>query len=208
MRILAKDPRQRFADGGELAEAVRAVQEGRPLPPPLPVPPSAVPPRPGGPPVVGAAYDQTPAAPAVPAPPPGPVAGPPPAAGSAGPYRGSQFAAQSGAAGLGGPGSQARPSPDGVGGSNPDLAPPRWTPTPSGGWTAPPGEVPRRRATRRPLWIALALLLALILAGIATVVMSGGGGDSESAGPPVGVSADSRLWNTGVSMGSMTTRVR
>ena len=37
MRILAKDPRQRFADGGELAEAVRAVQEGRPLPPPAPV---------------------------------------------------------------------------------------------------------------------------------------------------------------------------
>ena len=34
MRILAKDPRQRFADGGELAEAVRAVQEGRPIPPP------------------------------------------------------------------------------------------------------------------------------------------------------------------------------
>jgi tRNA A-37 threonylcarbamoyl transferase component Bud32 len=216
MRILAKDPRQRFADGGELAEAGRAVQGGRPGPPPLPVPPPAVP-RPGGPPVVGAAYDQAPAAsaappvpapPAVPAPPPGPVAGPPPAGGSAGPYHGSQFAAQSGAAGLGGPGSQARPNPDGLGGSNPALAPPRWTPTPSGGWTAPPGEVPRRRATRRPLWIALALLLALILAGIATVVMSGGGGDSESAGPPVGVSADSRLWNTGVSMGSMTTRVR
>ncbi|HST65850.1 MAG TPA: serine/threonine-protein kinase, partial [Mycobacteriales bacterium] len=33
MRTLAKDPRQRFANGGELAEAVRAVQEGRALPP-------------------------------------------------------------------------------------------------------------------------------------------------------------------------------
>jgi len=28
MRILAKDPRQRFADGGDLADGVRAVQEG------------------------------------------------------------------------------------------------------------------------------------------------------------------------------------
>jgi hypothetical protein len=96
-----------------------------------------------------------------------------------------------------------------VGGTNPALAYPQWTPTPPAGWTAPPGEVPPRRATRRPLWIALALLLALILAGIATVLMSESGGDEAfSAVRPVAATADSRDWNTGVSMGSMTTRVR
>jgi hypothetical protein len=58
------------------------------------------------------------------------------------------------------------------------------------------------------VWIALALLLALILAGAATVLMSGGGGKDESAGPAAAVSTYSRHWNTGVSMGSMTTRVR
>ena len=96
-----------------------------------------------------------------------------------------------------------------MGGTNPALAYPQWTPTPPAGWTAPPGEVPPRRATRRPLWIALALLLALILAGIATVLMSESGGDKAfSAVRPVTAAADSRDWNTGVSMGSMTTRVR
>jgi hypothetical protein len=95
-----------------------------------------------------------------------------------------------------------------VGGTNPALAYPPWTPPPSGsGWTAPPGEVPRRRSARRPLWIALALLLALILAGVATVLMSEGGKD-ESAGRTAAVSTYSRHWNTGASMGSMTTRVR
>ncbi len=208
MRILAKDPRQRFADGGELAEVVRAVQEGRPVPPPPPFPTPPVPPVP-------------------PAPQPGPS--PQPGSGGSGPYAGNQFAAQSGAAGLGGPGTQpppARVNPDGVGGTNPALAYPPWTPAPSSaaGWTAPSGEVRRRRAARRPLWIALALLLALILAGLATVLMSGSGGDEAlSAARPVTASADSRDWNTGVSpapngghsggglpegMGSMTTRVR
>jgi hypothetical protein len=97
-----------------------------------------------------------------------------------------------------------------VGGTNPALAYPQWTPPPSAaGRTAPPGQVPRRRAARRPLWIALALLLALILAGIATVLMSGSGKDEAfAAARPVAVSPDSRDWNTGVSMGSMTTRVR
>ena len=58
------------------------------------------------------------------------------------------------------------------------------------GWTAPPGEVRRRRAARRPLWIALALLLALILAGLATVLMSESGGDeARSAARPVAASA-------------------
>jgi eukaryotic-like serine/threonine-protein kinase len=221
MRILAKDPRQRFADGGELAEAVRAVQEGRPVPPPpFPTPPPAVPP-PGPQPAGGASSGSGPSGPLPSGPSPsGPSpSGPSPSGQSpsgpspSGPYPGSQYAAQSGAAGLGGAGSQpppARVNPDGTGGTNPALAYPQWTPAPSAaGWTARPGEVPPRRTTRRPLWIALALLLALILAGIATVLMSGGGGDeASSAGPPVAVSADSRHWNTGVSMGSMTTRVR
>jgi hypothetical protein len=120
---------------------------------------------------------------------------------------------QSGAAGLGGPGTQppsAQVNPDGVGGTNPALAYPQWTPTPSGpGWTRPRGEVRRRRSARRPLWIALGVLLALILAGLATVLLSGSGGDKAmSAVRPVAVGAESHDWNTEVSMGSMTTRVR
>jgi eukaryotic-like serine/threonine-protein kinase len=258
MRILAKDARQRFADGGELAEAVRAVQEGRPIPPPPPFPtptpgpaqsvpgpaplghPGPASPGQTGPGQLGpgqAAPGQAgpgqagpgQAGPGQPGPgqagpgQPGPgqagpgQAGPgqagPGQAGNGGPYVGNQFAAQTGAAGLGAPGTQpppARVNPDGVGGTNPALAYPQWTPTPTAaGWTAPPGEVRRRRAARRPLWIALALLLALILAGLATVLMSESGGDEAfSAARPVAASADSRDWNTGVSMGSMTTRVR
>jgi eukaryotic-like serine/threonine-protein kinase len=193
MRTLAKDPRQRFADGGELADAVHAVQEGRPIPPPRPFPtpptiPPAVQPGPGAPP--GAGGPQGPGAP--------------------GRYPGSQYAAQSGASGLGGPGAQPPPAqgnPDGVGGTNPALAYPPWRSS-GAGWTAPPGEVLPRRTGRRPLWIALALLLALIVAGVATVLMSERGDENESAGRPAAVSAYSRHWNTGVSMGSMTTRVR
>ena len=217
MRILAKDPRQRFADGAELAEAVRAVQEGRPIPPPRPFPTPPPSPQPG--PAQPVPTQPGLAQPGLAQPglaQPGPSQPGPSQPGTApsgrahsGPYGGSQFAAQSGAAGLGGPGSQPHPNPDGVGGTNPALAYPQWTPTPPAGWTAPPGEVPPRRATRRPLWIALALLLALILAGIATVLMSESGGDQAfSAVRPVAAAADSRDWNTGVSMGSMTTRVR
>jgi eukaryotic-like serine/threonine-protein kinase len=257
MRILAKDPRQRFADGAELAEAVRAVQEGRPIPPPRPFPTPPPPPQPGpaqpvpaqpglaqpglahsrpsqpglaqpGPSQPGLAQpglaqpglaqpgpsqpgpsQPGPSQPGLAQPGPSQPGTAPSGRAHSGPYGGSQFAAQSGAAGLGGPGSQPHPNPDGVGGTNPALAYPQWTPTPPAGWTAPPGEVPPRRATRRPLWIALALLLALILAGIATVLMSESGGDQAfSAVRPVAAAADSRDWNTGVSMGSMTTRVR
>jgi eukaryotic-like serine/threonine-protein kinase len=218
MRILAKDPRQRFADGAELAEAVRAVQEGRPIPSPRPFPTPPPAPQPGpaqpGPAQPGLAQPgqpglAQPGQPGLAQPGPSQPGTAPPGRAHSGPYGGSQFAAQSGAAGLGGPGSQPHPNPDGVGGTNPALAYPQWTPTPPAGWTAPPGEVPPRRATRRPLWIALALLLALILAGIATVLMSESGGDEAfSAVRPVAAAADSRDWNTGVSMGSMTTRVR
>jgi eukaryotic-like serine/threonine-protein kinase len=232
MRILAKDPRQRFADGAELAEAVRAVQEGRPIPPPRPFPTPPPSPQPGpaqpvptqpglaqpglaqpglaqpGPSQPGPSQPG-PSQPGLAQPGPSQPGTAPSGRAHSGPYGGSQFAAQSGAAGLGGPGSQPHPNPDGVGGTNPALAYPQWTPTPPAGWTAPPGEVPPRRATRRPLWIALALLLALILAGIATVLMSESGGDQAfSAVRPVAAAADSRDWNTGVSMGSMTTRVR
>ena len=252
MRILAKDPRQRFADGAELAEAVRAVQEGRPIPSPRPFPTPPPAPQPGpaqpGPAQPGLAQpglrspvsrsrvlrspvsrsrvlrspvvaqpgpsqpglaQPGPSQPGLAQPGPSQPGAAPPGRVHSGRYGGSQFAAQSGAAGLGGPGSQPHPNPDGVGGTNPALAYPQWTPTPPAGWTAPPGEVPRRRATRRPLWIALALLLALILAGIATVLMSeSGGNEAFSAVRPVAAAADSRDWNTGVSMGSMTTRVR
>ncbi len=252
MRILAKDPRQRFADGADLAEAVRAVQEGRPIPPPRPFPAPPPAPQPGpaqpgpaqpGPAQPGLAQpglaqpglaqpglaqpglaqpgvaqpgpsqpglaQPGPSQPGLAQPGPSQPGAAPPGRMHSGRYGGSQFAAQSGAVGLGGPGSQPHPNPDGVGGTNPALAYPQWTPTPPAGWTAPPGEVPQRRATRRPLWIALALLLALILAGIATVLMSeSGGNEAFSAVRPVAAAADSRDWNTGDSMGSMTTRVR
>jgi eukaryotic-like serine/threonine-protein kinase len=210
MRTLAKDPRQRFADGGELAEAVRAVQEGRPVPPPVSFP-AASSPQPGQPGHGQAAPGQAPGRAPGPAAPgqPGPAQ---PGAGAPGPYAGSQFAAHSGAAGLGGPGTQpppARVNPDGVGGTNPALTYPQWTPPPSAGsWTAPPGEV-GRRSTRRPVWIALGLLLALILAALATVLMSGSGGDQAlPAVRPAAAAPDGHDWNTEVSMGSMTTRVR
>jgi serine/threonine-protein kinase len=239
LRTLAKDPRQRFAHGGELADAVRAVQQGRtPYPPPVPVPAPGPPgpPMPLGPGPGAGAGPVGPAA--VPVPPPlTPVAAPP---------AGPAFAAQSGAPGLGGPPppahgpagpgqpatahgpagpgqpatahgqggplaagpgqpatlgpggqpatpvpGQARVGPDGVGGTNPALPYPPWagpggpgTPAGAGAgpWTAaPPGDPPRR--TRRPVWIALVLLLALILAGVATVLMTGRD-DDESAGRP------------------------
>jgi serine/threonine-protein kinase len=250
MRTLAKDPRQRFADGGELADAVRAVQEGRApfpaTPPPAPFAPPAGGRFPtaapngiaaGGPVATGdpsgpgagpGPYAAQSGAAGLGGPPAGPAAGPSgpsaglggPSAGPAGPSAGP--GRPGGSAGPGGgfdpaaysepaapaPGAAPRANPDGVGGTNPALAYPPWTSSPSGtGWTAPPGEVPRRRTARRPLWIALVLLLALILAGIATVLMSEGGAD-ESAGPPAAVSTFSQHWNTGVSMGSMTTRVR
>jgi serine/threonine-protein kinase len=282
MRTLAKDPRQRFADGGELADAVRAVQEGRtPFPaPPPPYPPPAPGPAPaqpvpgrqspaspgrayapqsgatglGGPPAatgLGGARGGAPqaGAPQTGAPQTGaPQTGAPQtgatgpgATGPGGPQGGATGPGgpQSGAAGLGGPQNGAgRPAagsaysgapaagytggpggfgagewagPDGVGGTNPALAYPNWTPapTPATGWsTAPPGDRPRRRSTRRPLWIALVLLLALILAGLITVIMSERG-DDESAGPrTTAVSTYSRHWDTEVSMGSKTTRVR
>jgi hypothetical protein len=97
-----------------------------------------------------------------------------------------------------------------VGGTNPALAYPQWTPPPSAAaWTPPPGQVRRRRSTRRPLWIAIGVLLALVLAGLLTVLMSESGGDHAlSAVRPVAFGADSHDWNTKVSMGSMTTRVR
>ena len=85
------------------------------------------------------------------------------------------------------PGAQPRVGPDGVGGTNPALPYPPWAGpdgTGAGRWTAaPPGDPPRRRGTRRPVWIALVLLLALVLAGVATVLMTGRG-DDESAGRP------------------------
>ena len=53
------------------------------------------------------------------------------------------------------------------------------------------------------------MLLALILAALLTVLLSGSGGNEAlSAVRPVTVGAESHDWNTEVSMGSMTTRVR
>ncbi|HST67770.1 MAG TPA: hypothetical protein VLM05_21545, partial [Mycobacteriales bacterium] len=116
------------------------------------------------------------------------------------------------AAGPAGPGGGTPPGfpgprvgPDGVGGTNPAIPYPPWSQT--GTWTAPPPDEPRRRGTRRPVWIALVLLLALILAGLATVLLSERADDDRSAGAPAALTTYSRHWNTEVSMGSMTTRV-
>jgi eukaryotic-like serine/threonine-protein kinase len=235
-RTLAKDPRQRYADGGELAEAVRAVQQGR-----MPYPPPPVPPQP------------YPAPAAVPGPPvaapPPPVAPPPVAAPPPG-FAPGAYAAQSGAPGLGGPGpasaglggpggpggpgagpagpgapvaagppsapATAAPAghgpgapapaghgpggpapagnPDGTGGTSPGLPYPPWA-GPGGAATATwSGGPPRRRGSRRPLWIALVLLLALILAGLATVLLSER--DDESAGRPAAISTHSTTADT------------
>jgi serine/threonine protein kinase len=234
MRTLAKDPRQRFGNGGELADAVRAVQEGRPLPPfpayvPAPAPPAPYPvaftPQSGA--GLGGPAGIPNAAPQ-PGPPAGngnqpngaarpggahPAGAPPTHSGSASPpptHSGPAGAppTHSGPAGgaQAGFGPGPRVGPDGVGGTNPALAYPPWSQTGTG-WTAPPGDQPRRRGTRRPVWIALVLLLALILAGLVTVLMSERD-DDRSAGAPAAATTYSRHWNTEVSMGSMTTRVR
>ena len=191
LRTLAKDPRQRFAHGGELADAVRAVQQGRvPFPPPPALVPTPPPPAPVAAPV--------------PVPPPhAPFGAVPSAPGGQG------YTPRSGAPGLGGPPptgpaatpptpppaapppAPARVGPDGTGGTNPALPYPPWanpSATGPGAWTgAPPGDPPRRRAGRRPVWIALVLLLALIVAGVVTVLLSERGND-RTAGRPAAIS--------------------
>jgi eukaryotic-like serine/threonine-protein kinase len=233
-RALAKDPRQRFATGGELAGAVRAVQEGRYEGPPLspdgvggsspglayPAPWTATPapaaaPSPPGP----AAPPAPPGPPGPPGPPVTSGPGPGPAAPSAPPG--------SGPVAGGGPPSWAAPGVSGrsaVPGAVPGTAHPSAFPTgdpppgfpatpppvpPAGAQPAPPpapqpappqlaSPVPpsvpprptvgRRRAARWPLWIAAALLLVLVVAGVVTVLLDrgtdGDGRPSRSAAHP------------------------
>jgi serine/threonine-protein kinase len=245
LRALAKDPRQRFADGGELAEAVRAVQEGRydggpvlvrspdgvggtnPGLPYPPMPGSA--PAPGGPgsaPGAPASRAPTPAAPGstpiapgsasrAPAPAPGaswaavPASFPPPAApfpGTGGAHAappagadvshpadagpGPAFAAPGPAADSSGP--HVHPGPAAFTGG--PVGPSDRGAAPAGGAYAAGPAAPSsrlRRAPRWPFWIAAALLLALAVAGVATVLTSRGGGDdrgtiSRSAATPSG----------------------
>lgn len=195
LRTLAKDPRMRFGAGGELAEAVRAVQEGRyELPPPGPSPDGI-----GG---TNPALSYPPPWAAAPAPPP-PV--PPHSSGLGAPRGGSGPGsspwAPAAAAGLQ-PGPQSGPPQSGPPQHGPQSGPPQSGPPPvphptgpppqSGPPTGfPPGPHPpaaRRRPSRWPLWIAGALLLVLAVAGVATVLLDRGtGGDgnpSRSAGPP------------------------
>ena len=306
LRTLAKDPRQRFAHGGELAEAVRAVQEGRPVPPPStygarpgsgapgagpggagPVGPSNLPGLPGGP---GGP-------PQVPVPPPATPFAAKPGYPPAGPYPTGVggFTAQGGAPGLGGqppagptpnqpgphpsglnqagltqsgltqsglnqsglnqsglgqlgqsqpgpglpggppagapqtpgpgPGPGAGPGQPGPGagpggpagatarghseGTNPALPYPPWAaPSTSGTggspWTgAAPADPPPRRS-RRPVWIALVLLLALALAGVGTVLLSERGNASDRPGR----SASSTQSTIGTHSTTDTLRVR
>jgi serine/threonine-protein kinase len=149
LRALAKDPWQRFPAGGELAEAVRAVQEGRyelpaPVPAPVPIP---VPDGVGGT-NPGLAY-------------PPPWA---PAAASWAP-RGGPSAAQAppppGAVQPVPPPAPGYPDPPGFPGTPPPVRP-----------AADAGR--RRRASRWPLWIAATLLLVLAVAGVVTVLLDRG----------------------------------
>jgi serine/threonine-protein kinase len=175
LRTLAKDPRQRFATGSELAEAVRAVQEGRYEMPA------------GSPDGVGGAH------PGLAYPPPWTAARAAPAPVSA---PGSAPWSQPSPP----PPSPPPPSPP------PPLTPPPLTPPSAVGQPPPryapadppgfPGTPPpvapppagRRRGSRWPLWIAAALLLALAVAGVVTVLLDrgtdGDGQPTRSAGHP------------------------
>jgi eukaryotic-like serine/threonine-protein kinase len=169
LRTLAKDPRARFASGGELAEAVRAVQEGRwdgasPLPrqpdgiggtnPGMPAPPPWATPQ------------QGPAAPPTAAPTPTPTPSPSPLPGSAGPS-GSSWANPTPAGLLpGGPptGTHAAPAyggataaPGAFGGSagaggfgGPEFGPPGATAAGPGGPAGPDSSGPQAFAPPAP----------------------------------------------------------
>jgi eukaryotic-like serine/threonine-protein kinase len=186
LRTLAKDPRQRFATGGELAEAVRAVQEGR-----YEVP-AGSPDGVGGT-HPGLAYPPPwAAAPAAPAPVPTPAPAPAPGPAPLSAPRPAPAAAPGSA-----PWSQhspARPTP-------PPPTPPRAAGQPRPAYAAadpsgfpgtpPPVAAPpagRRRGSRWPLWIAAALLLVLAVAGVVTVLLDrgtdGDGQPTRSAGHP------------------------
>jgi len=55
-------------------------------------------------------------------------------------------------------------------------------------WTgSPPGDPPPARRTRRPVWIALVLLLALILAGVATVFLTERGNADDNPARSAGI---------------------
>jgi serine/threonine-protein kinase len=183
LRALAKDPRRRFATGGELAEAVRAVQEGRyATAPPAPAVPSPVPvpdgiggtnPSLAHPPPWAAA--PAPAGGSGPWPVPGahPMAAPPPS--TVQPPAPYPPAAAHGAdaTALGG-------TQPGFPGTPPPVRPPPPVP--------PPPTARRGRGSRWPLWIAATLLFALAVAAVVTVLLDRGtGGDGRpirSAGQP------------------------
>ncbi len=184
LQALAKDPRRRFATGGELAEAVRAVQEGRYEPA------GAAPVTPGPPPGVdgvggtnpGLAYPPPWAAAPAPAPaaapPPGPAPGPAPAAGS-GPWPATGARPMVPPP----PGTVQPPAPYPPAAAHPaDAAPLGGTQHGFPGTPPPVRRQPaprRRRGSRWPLWIAASLLLALVVAAVVTVLL-----DRSTDGPP------------------------
>ncbi len=180
LRALAKDPRQRFGTGGELAEAVRAVQGGwyDPPAPPLAHPPPwahVAPPSWPAPNAASAASD-----PARFAPPAGGV--PAPARATYQTTAGDQGSAMPAGRPVGPGGRQgARPGPHGPAGS-----------------TAAARERGGRPSPRWPLWVAGALLLALATAAAVTVLMSGSGRAHGTGGPARSAGTITHTHTTGV----------
>ena len=179
-RTLAKDPRQRFAAGAELADAVRAVQEGRPLPPPTSIA-QTTPAGPGFPPVPPPTYPSGPAVPlAVP-----PAA--PPFAGQPGPSGPSGPAGPSGPSGPAGPpGPPSGPGPLGHSGTGVHALP-SFGPDSSASGSGPGpqfGPPASRRRVRWPLVLAALVLLALAAAAVVTVVLAGDDDREPGTGRP------------------------
>ncbi|HEX6755373.1 MAG TPA: serine/threonine-protein kinase [Mycobacteriales bacterium] len=185
LRTLAKQPRQRFPTGAELAEGVRAVQQGRPLPAPGPV---VTPPAPGFPPVPPPTPQQQPAPPFPPA-----QAGPAAPAGPLGLTRASGPPQPAPAA----------PGPGGTGsGPPPRFGVPAQAPPPP---VPPPAPAPdERRRPRWPLWIAAFVLLALAVAALVTVLLADDG-TQDSGGPPRSAGTPTHLHDPAAAVGDRGT---
>lgn len=165
IRAMSKDPRMRFANGGELAKAARLVRSGRPLPPlrrPQQGPPG----------------------------PPGRMGGMSGPSGQTGPN--AQVAASPGISGQSGvspivTGQSTRTGPPGRStGQVPQMSHPPGGMPPGPGGPLPPGQVPSADpgANRRTaLWVLLALLLAIVLAGIVYLIVDSGDGGVTGPNP-------------------------
>ncbi|HWE90812.1 MAG TPA: serine/threonine-protein kinase [Pseudonocardiaceae bacterium] len=189
---MTKDPRQRYASGGEFAAAAAAVRAGRPLPTPSGLIPAGpvVPVGSAG--SAGQAMPLTPPlTPGPPAPASAPMLAPTPASGSAPlpPIPAPAIPAQASA------GSVAEPSTGPLLLPTPPLTPLPPTPLPP---TAPPPTAPptplpfSTHPPRRNTWLPLVLLTALVLTGllvwlVIALVNSGSAGGGRLQHHPLGI---------------------